>query len=428
MFKSCFPNSNLSGSPDDPPQEGYDYTVGNAKWVYNDLLNYFRTRPDKLFVVITAPPVQDPTYADNARAFNLWLMNDWLQENSYTLNNVVVFDFYNVLTHPDNHHRYNNGQIEYTTSHGNNTSAYPSEDDHPNARGSQKATDEFIPLLNIFYHRWQSGSAALPPATEAPAAGGEIEQPVIAPPSAGVGPVIDDFESGPPAGTDGWVAWWDEATQSTGSCAPEGGEPYSGSQALHITYSVIPESWLTCALIYQSAHDWSSGTGVGLYVRAPQTGLWFDVVVYSGTPDSRTSYMRSGLETTQEMVDGWGYIQIPWSELLGVDWEQNPGAPVDPAVVTGMAIGFGDTNAVSGDIWVDDIHLLGAEPVVIAPPPTEAPAVEPTQEPPAATPEPAEEEPAPEEEEESGGSRLPCASPVVMGLLVTTILLWTRRK
>ena len=38
LFKSCFPNSNLDGSPDDPPQEGYDYTVSNAKWIYNDLL------------------------------------------------------------------------------------------------------------------------------------------------------------------------------------------------------------------------------------------------------------------------------------------------------------------------------------------------------------------------------------------------------
>lgn len=67
IFKSCFPNSNLDGSPNDPPAEGGDLTVGNAKYVYNEILQYFASRPDRLFVVITAPPVQDPTLADNAR-------------------------------------------------------------------------------------------------------------------------------------------------------------------------------------------------------------------------------------------------------------------------------------------------------------------------------------------------------------------------
>jgi hypothetical protein len=56
MFKSCFPNSDLSGKPSDPPARGEDLTVGNAKAIYNDLLTYFATRPDKLFVVITAGP------------------------------------------------------------------------------------------------------------------------------------------------------------------------------------------------------------------------------------------------------------------------------------------------------------------------------------------------------------------------------------
>ncbi len=68
LFKSCFPNSALQGNPGDPvppidenPLRGEDsgsayHTVANAKGIYIDLLEYFRTRPDKLFVVITAPP------------------------------------------------------------------------------------------------------------------------------------------------------------------------------------------------------------------------------------------------------------------------------------------------------------------------------------------------------------------------------------
>jgi hypothetical protein len=157
MFKSCFPNSNLAGNPTDEPDPTVGLTVGHAKYVYNEILKYFRTRPDKLFVVITAPPVTDATYANNARAFNNWLVNDWLTVNSYPFSNVAVFDFYNVLTDKDAHHRYNasTGEIEHIVM-SSNTLYYPSGDDHPNVAGSQKATQEFIPLLNIFYHRWKA--------------------------------------------------------------------------------------------------------------------------------------------------------------------------------------------------------------------------------------------------------------------------------
>jgi hypothetical protein len=157
LFKSCFPNSALEGSPDDPPSELGWLTVGHSKYVYNEILGYFSSHPEKLFVVITAPPLQDPTYAANARAFNQWLLNDWLAENNYILPNVAVFDFYNILTGPDNHHRFVDGQIEHVFTPGQNTSYYSSSsgDDHPSVSGSLKATQEFLPLLNIFYNRWE---------------------------------------------------------------------------------------------------------------------------------------------------------------------------------------------------------------------------------------------------------------------------------
>lgn len=183
MFKSCFPNSNLAGNPDDPPSRGQNllrgqsagevvHTVQNAKGIYNDLLGYFATRQDKLFVVATAPPLIEsettPEAAANARAFNRWLVNDWLED--YPYQNVAVFDFYNVLTSnggsPEisdsgkssgNHHRYSPelDAIEYVTGQGSNFSAYGSGDSHPTAAGGQKATDEFIELLNISYHAWK---------------------------------------------------------------------------------------------------------------------------------------------------------------------------------------------------------------------------------------------------------------------------------
>jgi hypothetical protein len=157
MFKSCFPNSALEGSPNDPPDPTPGLTVGHAKYVYNELLKYFTTRPDKLFIVITAPPLSDGTYAANARAFNNWLVYNWLWENNYTQSNVAVFDFYNVLTHANYHHRFYYGDVQHYFG-GINTLYYPTGDDHPSVTGSRKATTEFVPLLNVYYRRWKAGA------------------------------------------------------------------------------------------------------------------------------------------------------------------------------------------------------------------------------------------------------------------------------
>jgi hypothetical protein len=163
LFKSCFPNSDLYGSPDDPPGTYAELTVSGAKYVYNTILGYFATRPDKLFIVITAPPLSDRSNAANARAFNNWLVNDWLVDNNYPLNNVAVFDFYNVLTGKDARHTWQDGSIVHIPG-SKDTLAYHSGDDHPNETGSRKATEEFIPLLNAYYHRWADGTLQQPPA------------------------------------------------------------------------------------------------------------------------------------------------------------------------------------------------------------------------------------------------------------------------
>ncbi len=208
LFKSCFPNSTLRGDPTAPvppiernPIRGQNavtvppnpknlkrhlmyrtksmakallgrnknetaYTVANAKGIYIDLLNCFREHVDKLFVVITAPPLRFSPTASNARAFNQWLVDDWLAD--YSLKNVAVFDYFNALTtnggnsgvsdlslETGNHHRLWNGIVQYQADSRFNVLAYPTVDDHANKVGNQKATAEFVPLLNTFYNRWK---------------------------------------------------------------------------------------------------------------------------------------------------------------------------------------------------------------------------------------------------------------------------------
>lgn len=186
MFKSCFPNSALKGpqsklSPDISRnllkgQDAYSeyHTVANAIGIYKEILKYFATRQDKLFVAITAPPLTDPEYAANARFLNQWLFSEWLA--TYPYKNVAVFDFYNVLTSnggdpsvndigrtSGNHHRYWGGVIQHKVDGdddgSNDVSEYPSDDDHPSQAGNLKATAEFLPLLNIFWNCWKGNGA-----------------------------------------------------------------------------------------------------------------------------------------------------------------------------------------------------------------------------------------------------------------------------
>ena len=387
LFKSCFPNSDLYGSPDDAPTPEADFTVGHAKWVYNEILDYFATRPDKLFVVITAPALSAPAIPENARAFNQWLVNDWLRENAYPYQNVAVFDFYNILTGPDAHHWLEDGQVAHVVG-SRDTLYYPSDDDHPSVEGSRKATAEFVPLLNLFYHNWQDNLAAQPPAGTAPtvvpeAAASAAPEVATEPPAAAAAApaaLIDDFE-GPPAGSSsGWQAFWDEGTPTQISCAP-GRAPAGDGAALQMDFDVAANAWATCALFFDAAQAWAAADGLTFRLQAATAGLVFNVDLYAGPEEARESYVYT-VEAPPDSVGGWVPIRLAWADFHRVEWEENAGAPfADPGRVSGLAFGFETfpDAANSGTIWVDDLGLaVGEATAPAAALPTNAPAPEST--------------------------------------------------
>ena len=149
MFKSCFPNSDAGESMEDEIA------------VYNSLLPYFSEHPDILFFLVTPPPMIAISHPAVTRALCNWLCDresGWL--SWLTTGNVFVFDFYNVLTHPDAHHRFLNGQEEHTSVEGADTLFYDSNgDDHPSQAGNRKAAQEFIGLLNDWYARFLAAQA-----------------------------------------------------------------------------------------------------------------------------------------------------------------------------------------------------------------------------------------------------------------------------
>jgi hypothetical protein len=158
VFKSCFPNNNFvsGGTPPGNPN-GPELTVWNAKVAYAALLDEFRKYPRVLFVCVTAPPLAlgssyQPRWkqlakrllgrrsslsvsAPLAREFNNWLSGSdgWLKDSQLT--NVVVFDYYDILTEGG----------------AANVSCYPTGggfDSHPSREGNEKAAAAFVPFLS----------------------------------------------------------------------------------------------------------------------------------------------------------------------------------------------------------------------------------------------------------------------------------------
>lgn len=152
MFKSCYPNSEVGSSIED------------EKAIYLGLLDYFALHQDKLFILVVPPPEIVIASAELTRELTLWLVDyedGWLSEYPYS--NVQPFDYYNVLTDPENHHRVEGTSVVHVVSsdpvdpdNPDELYYYSGSDNHPTAAGHQKATEEYLPLLNAYYHLWQS--------------------------------------------------------------------------------------------------------------------------------------------------------------------------------------------------------------------------------------------------------------------------------
>ena len=155
VFKSCYPNNKIKAdgtSPGDP--DSPERTLWNCKAAYNSLLPFFREHPGTLFVAMTAPPIVKPwmnrykekllnligkgpeQMGKRARAFNNWIVDSksgWLSH--YDLKNVVVFNYYDILTSGDE-----SNWAKYPTREGRNS--------HPSSQGNTIAAKKFVLFIN----------------------------------------------------------------------------------------------------------------------------------------------------------------------------------------------------------------------------------------------------------------------------------------
>ena len=380
-------------------------TVAGARYVYNTILRFFATRPDKLFIVITAPPLSDRSNAANARAFNNWLVHDWLAENNYSQNNVAVFDFYNVLTGKDAHHTWQDGGIVHISG-SKDTLAYPSGDDHPSEAGSRKATEEFLPLLNVFYHRWaESAPSAAPVDASQPAATARVVEAEPADIEPAIAGMLFDFEKAPAS----IEAFRDEATTSSMACRMSSDQAASGSASLQIDVDVVSNSWGTCRLAFDGQPDLGSADGLSFSIHAEKAGMPYGIILYAGDPANPQTY-EDFASTPDDSLAGWAQVDIPWAEFTRVDWEEDAGTAFSPdKAVHALAFGFNglDDGNNAGTIWVDDIGLAGRVAGAVS----------------------ESEDQPPNTASDDGGLALPCTGGVVLPLtIIGMVMISTVRK
>ncbi|MCD6359260.1 MAG: hypothetical protein J7M38_00255 [Armatimonadetes bacterium] len=139
-FKSCFPASAIPDAA----------TLNQYKQWYLDMRTYFDAHPEKLFVVMSTPPLHrlstNTTEADNARAFADWLKSaDYLDGHA----NVVCFDLFDMLARADDGSATRNMlRYDYEQSHSDG-------DSHPNTAANQvvgPALAEFMVNAAAAYH------------------------------------------------------------------------------------------------------------------------------------------------------------------------------------------------------------------------------------------------------------------------------------
>lgn len=129
IFKSCFTGNNL----------GDDEEVQEVKGYYETIHQFIAEHPDKLFILLTTPPLNSAE-ADAAMAARDRQVSDWLLSNEFRrgLPNLYVFDFYSLLADNDpTSSNYNTLRVDYRTG----------SDNHPNLAANQAVAPVFADFI-----------------------------------------------------------------------------------------------------------------------------------------------------------------------------------------------------------------------------------------------------------------------------------------
>ena len=130
-FKSCYPASAITS----------DSLLNQYKQWYLDMRDVFDQYPDKVFVIMSQPPLRrtrtNSTEATRARAFANWLGDTYAPSRS----NLVFFDLFDLLAHPDD------GSADRNMLREAYERPYVTTDSHPNTLANQTIGPLFADAL-----------------------------------------------------------------------------------------------------------------------------------------------------------------------------------------------------------------------------------------------------------------------------------------
>ena len=318
IFKSCFPTSNIGSDEQLDEFKGYYLTV-------RDRIDQY---PDKLFIVVTQPP-QVPGASDAAEGRRARALADWLASEEFLggRSNVFTFDFFDLLAGDDNFLR--------------SGYRYDDEDGHPNARANGEIGPQFVAFVDeaIRQAGVEPSSRPVIPATPDALPVGDL------PPSAPVGGMIDDFESG----LDAWYADFGEGAAV--ACDVEGEVVRSGAASLRVQYTIPDGGWGGCGHAFDTPQDWSSARGLSLWLRSDGAVRPVTLVIFAGDPNDPTPF-----EMQLEVGGAWEQVVSLWTDFDKAEWVGDAGLPAfDPAQVVSYAFNIEAGN--TGVLWVDDVEF-----------------------------------------------------------------------
>jgi hypothetical protein len=397
-FKSCYPTSNI----------GDDAQLREYQSYYLSIRDTIDQYPQKIFIIVTPPP-QVPANSDPAEGARARAFANWLQSSEYLAGhpNAFVFDFFDLLAGNDNFLR-----SEYRIDES---------DGHPNELANRTIGPLFVDFIDQAIRSYRAGGP--PPVIQAtpPPPSEMVETPetaVEAPPpiAPAATTLIDDFEAYGPG--EGWDTWTDEG-ETTMECWPDSDMAHNGTSSLLLEYSIAPDGWAGCGWSFDTLQNWSSATGLSMWVHSEEAGQGVAVTMHVGDPEEPTPF-EAVTGTPPESTTGWALVELPWRSFLKPDWFGEGGlTQFDPSRVVGISFDFGapENSRNEGTLWVDDISLSVEAPT--APPAPEAPAT-------ALAPIPQAEE-GEEDEEGMIGGICPCSS-LSLPLAALGFVFWRRNR
>ena len=127
IFKSCFPNSAIKSE---------DMLAQHKRW-YRDMRDVMDQHPDRIFIVVTSPPLH-PLGTNADEAHRARALANWLKSDEYLAGhpNVFTFDFFDLLADPST----NTLRSEYQLDPEN-------PDSHPNAIANNRIGPLFVEFV-----------------------------------------------------------------------------------------------------------------------------------------------------------------------------------------------------------------------------------------------------------------------------------------